>query len=133
MQVDEEAVSALMELGWSRGEARVGLRAAVGELTAAHDYLERERENRRAARQRDQRQRRDRELGLCADGTPVSRQLVLALEGMGFPRLVAVRALRASGNHVAEAVRLIHEHPETVSVDRSCLPCRASNAYTSRT
>lgn len=40
MQVDESALTQLMELGWSISAARAGLRAASGELTQAHHYLE---------------------------------------------------------------------------------------------
>ncbi|XP_060806491.1 NEDD8 ultimate buster 1 [Amyelois transitella] len=114
LRVDERAVCALMELGWSRGAARRGLRAARGDLDRAHLQLAERRELRERARDAHRKLRQQRRLGLCIDGTPVKEQLVEALVGMGYSRRIATAALRNSNNHVAEAVRLIQEQPETL-------------------
>ncbi|XP_053616254.1 NEDD8 ultimate buster 1 isoform X2 [Plodia interpunctella] len=112
LRVDETAVCALMELGWSLAAARCGLRAARGDVDRAHHFLAERRAQRDRAREAHQKLRQQRKLGLCQDGTPVKEQLVEALVGMGYARRIATAALRKSNNHAAEAVRLIQEQPE---------------------
>ncbi|XP_022823618.1 NEDD8 ultimate buster 1-like isoform X2 [Spodoptera litura] len=120
LRVDEDAVLTLMELGWSRAAARTGLRAAAGHVDTAHHYLADRRAQRDRAREAHRNDRQRRLLGVCEDGSQINLQLVEALVGMGYPRSVAVCALRNSNNHVAEAVRLIQEQPELlVDSDRS--------------
>lgn len=53
------------------------------------------------------------------DGSTVNQQLVDGLVGMGYTRRLAALALRNSNNNVAEAVRLIQEQPEMVSLSPS--------------
>ncbi|KAI5638969.1 NEDD8 ultimate buster 1 [Phthorimaea operculella] len=57
LRVDETAVSSLMELGWSRGQARAGLRAAGGSLDAAHHYLHEKKQERDRAREQHRMER----------------------------------------------------------------------------
>ncbi|KAJ0172470.1 hypothetical protein K1T71_011609 [Dendrolimus kikuchii] len=111
LRVDENAVTALVELGWSKTQARSGLRATAGDVNRAHHYLE----EKKAEREMHRAQRENRLLGLCVDGTPVNPQLVEGLIGMGYTRNVAIAALRNSNNHVADAVRIIQEQPELIS------------------
>ncbi|KAJ2941103.1 hypothetical protein O0L34_g10337 [Tuta absoluta] len=112
LRVDETAVTSLMELGWSRGQARAGLRAAGGSLDAAHHYLHEKKQERDRAREQHRMERQRRALGLCEDGSPVNQKLVEGLQAMGYSKELAIVALRNSNNHVAEAVRLIQEQPE---------------------
>ncbi|KAL0830198.1 hypothetical protein ABMA28_003653 [Loxostege sticticalis] len=112
LRVDETSVAALMELGWSRGQARTGLRATGGDLDRAHHYLADKRAVREQEREKHRRERQRRALGLCLDGSEVRQQLLEALVGMGYPRRLATLALRNANNHAAEAVRLIQEQPE---------------------
>ncbi|OWR52957.1 hypothetical protein KGM_213317 [Danaus plexippus plexippus] len=112
IKVDEASVEALTELGWSRGQARTGLRAAGGDLDRAHHYLEEKRAERETEREKHRAERLQAQLGTCLDGSSVNPQLVQALQGMGYTRRMALLALRNSNNSVADAVRLIQEHPE---------------------
>lgn len=112
LRVDDGAVSALMELGWSLSCARRGLRAARGDVAAAHHYLADTSAARDLQRRKHKQDRERKALGICEDGTPVNKQLVDALVGMGYTRRLATLALRSSNNHVAEGVRLIQEQPE---------------------
>ncbi|CAH2248555.1 jg24157 [Pararge aegeria aegeria] len=123
LKVDENSVQALMELGWTPGQATTGLRATAGDLDRAHHFLEERRKEREEAREKHKQEsrssaltagvRRERRLlGACADGSAVQPQLVAALQGMGYAKRLAVAALRSANNSVAEAVRLIQEHPE---------------------
>ncbi|XP_034836357.2 NEDD8 ultimate buster 1-like [Maniola hyperantus] len=112
LKVDETSVQALMELGWSRGQAMTGLRATGGDLDRAHHCLEDRRKEREDAREKHRQEREQRKLGICEDGSAVKPQLVEALQAMGFTRRLAVCALRNSNNVVADAVRLIQEQPE---------------------
>ncbi|XP_046970915.1 NEDD8 ultimate buster 1 [Vanessa cardui] len=110
LKVDEAAVCALMELGWSDAQARRGLRAARGP-ERAHAWLA------QRAHERDDARRRDRARSelTCRvrreDGAAVSARLLRALVAMGFPRALAARALRRANNDAADAVRLIQETP----------------------
>ncbi|XP_052744625.1 NEDD8 ultimate buster 1 [Bicyclus anynana] len=112
LKVDENSVLALMELGWSRGQAMTGLRATGGDLDRAHHYLEDRKKEREEAREKHRLERERSKLGICEDGSAVKPQLVEALQGMGFARRLAIIALRNSNNSVADAVRLIQEQPE---------------------
>ncbi|XP_039747771.1 NEDD8 ultimate buster 1-like isoform X2 [Pararge aegeria] len=112
LKVDENSVQALMELGWTPGQATTGLRATAGDLDRAHHFLEERRKEREEAREKHKQERERRLLGACADGSAVQPQLVAALQGMGYAKRLAVAALRSANNSVAEAVRLIQEHPE---------------------
>ncbi|KOB78397.1 NEDD8 ultimate buster 1 [Operophtera brumata] len=89
------ALTQLMELGWSEGAARAGLRAAGGEPTRAHNYLA------------DKEARRD---------------LAAALAEMGHVRRKAALALRLTNNHAADAVRILQEQPELVQLPRPVPP-----------
>ncbi|CAB3237639.1 unnamed protein product [Arctia plantaginis] len=111
LRVDESAVLGLMELGWSRGAARAGLRAQ-GCAERAHHYLAHRKAARDKARDAHRQERQRRLLGVCMDGSAVNQELVEGLVGMGYTRRLAATALRNSNNHVAEAVRLIQEQPE---------------------
>uniref|UniRef100_A0A1E1W3D2 NEDD8 ultimate buster 1 n=1 Tax=Pectinophora gossypiella TaxID=13191 RepID=A0A1E1W3D2_PECGO len=115
LRVDENSVSALTELGWSRGQARAGLRAAGGQLDRAHHYLHSKRQERDQARDQHKMDRQKRLLGVCEDGSPVNPKLVEALVGMGYSRRLCIVALRNANNHAADAVRLIQEQPELLA------------------
>ncbi|XP_052749675.1 NEDD8 ultimate buster 1 isoform X2 [Galleria mellonella] len=119
LRVDETSVCALVELGWSRAQARGGLRAAGGDRDRAHLLLAARRDARRDLRRRAsddrRRAREERKRGLCADGSAVSPQLVRGLQAMGYTRRRATLALRAANNRAAEAVRLIQEQPELLA------------------
>ncbi|CAH2055586.1 unnamed protein product, partial [Iphiclides podalirius] len=112
LRVDEEAVGRLMELGWSRTQARLGLRGAAGDPDRAHLQLAALAEQRAQARERHRRERQLRLLGECADGTPVDPSGVRSLVEMGFPRGRAVRALRLANNSVADAVTTLQQRVE---------------------
>ncbi|RVE43543.1 hypothetical protein evm_011801 [Chilo suppressalis] len=111
LRVEDGAVAGLVELGWSPGQARAGLRA-VRDPDGAHQYLVNATERRAEARRLHRENRQRRQLGLCLDGSEVKQQFVEALIGMGFSRRLATLALRNSNNHVSDAVRLIQEQPE---------------------
>ncbi|XP_063831803.1 NEDD8 ultimate buster 1-like [Ostrinia nubilalis] len=57
LRVDENAVTALTELGWTCGQARAGLRAAAGQLDRAHHYLAERRAQRELEREQHRRDR----------------------------------------------------------------------------
>ncbi|KAJ8721113.1 hypothetical protein PYW08_006578 [Mythimna loreyi] len=115
LRVDEDSVLTLMELGWSRTAARMGLRAAGGSAERAHHYLADRKAQRDRARELHRQERSRRAIGICMDGSVVNQQLVDALVSMGYTRRLAAVALRNSNNHVAEAVRLIQEQPELLA------------------
>ncbi|XP_004922828.1 NEDD8 ultimate buster 1 isoform X1 [Bombyx mori] len=134
LRVDDGSVAALMELGWTRSQARTGLRAAAGHVDRAHQLLEERSEERERERERHRQEREERALGRCADGSPVSAALLAGLLDMGCARRLALLALKNSNNNVAEALYLMQERrellqdsdasssdPETPSSDDSTL------------
>ncbi|KAG6448502.1 hypothetical protein O3G_MSEX005528 [Manduca sexta] len=52
LRVNEESVSCLMELGWSRAQARTALRATSGDVDRAHHHLDHQRQVRHQERER---------------------------------------------------------------------------------
>lgn len=57
LRVDDGSVAALMELGWTRSQARTGLRAAAGHVDRAHQLLEERSEERERERERHRQER----------------------------------------------------------------------------
>ncbi|XP_026316398.1 NEDD8 ultimate buster 1-like [Hyposmocoma kahamanoa] len=112
LRVDEAAAAALLELGWSPAQARGGLRAARGDVDAAHHLLCARRDQRDEARRQHAEDRQARLLGVCLDGSAVNARLVDGLVAMGYGRRLAVLALRNANNHVSDAVRLIQDQPD---------------------
>ncbi|XP_068623142.1 NEDD8 ultimate buster 1 [Battus philenor] len=108
LRVDEAAVNRLMELGWTRAQARVGLRGAAGDPDQAHLQLA-ARADQRAQHRRDRRQRL---LGVCSDGSPVNAGALHALVGMGFVRKLSLLALRHCNNSLQDAIRILQTQPE---------------------
>ncbi|XP_047538914.1 NEDD8 ultimate buster 1 [Vanessa atalanta] len=109
LKVDEAAVGALTELGWSDAQARRGLRAARGP-ERAHAWLAERARERDDARRRDLRRREAQTASARAAGSASPRRL-RALQAMGYGRALAARALRRAGGDVADAVRLIQDAP----------------------
>ncbi|CAG5057851.1 unnamed protein product [Parnassius apollo] len=112
LRVDEVAVGRLMELGWSRAQARLGLRGAAGDLDLAHAQLAERAAQRKHTRETERNLRQQRLLGVCDNGSPVIADSVKALVEMGFARNRAILAMRRSNNDVAEAVRLLQDQPD---------------------
>lgn len=114
LEVDAASMTAIMGMGFTEREARLGLRAAkTVEPAVLHIMSRREKiaEMRRAERERA----RQRRLGATADGSPIDLHAVKNLVGMGFRKSMSVAALRQTNNDVAMAQLILTETPELLA------------------
>lgn len=121
LKVDDYSLSTLMELGYTAAEARFGLRAAHGNLSAAVVYITKQREDKAEAKKKEEAEtqlnRERRKLGRCADGFQwVEPKLHKLLISMGFSSEAARLALQQSNNNVSHSVQLIQEQPSLLNV-----------------
>ncbi|KAK7873540.1 hypothetical protein R5R35_008789 [Gryllus longicercus] len=117
LKVDDGCLCQLMELGYTASEARLGLRAAHGNIGGAVELITRRREEREQLRKKEEAERKQnrerRKLGRCADGRQwVEPQLYQLLLSMGFTPFLAQRALQHTNNDVQMSVQLIQEQPD---------------------
>ncbi|PNF44037.1 hypothetical protein B7P43_G16238, partial [Cryptotermes secundus] len=121
LKVDDYSLSTLMELGYTAAEARFGLRAAHGNLSAAVLYITKQREDKVKAKKEEEAEtqlnRERRKLGRCADGFQwVEPKLHKLLISMGFSSEAARLALQQSNNNVSHSVQLIQEQPSLLNM-----------------
>ena len=107
-------------MGYSVAEARLGLRASMGDRKLAvekiinrreekADILKKEKEERERGKLRDK-------LGKCADGSWVNIGYFNTLKNMGFSEKVAAAALRQANNSLNMAVQLLQEEPDLITL-----------------
>eukprot|EP00088_Acartia_fossae_P040449 TRINITY_DN4212_c1_g1_i3.p1 TRINITY_DN4212_c1_g1~~TRINITY_DN4212_c1_g1_i3.p1 ORF type:complete len:599 (-),score=158.24 TRINITY_DN4212_c1_g1_i3:71-1867(-) len=125
LEVNEQLLFQLVDMGYSVGESRLGLRAAQGNLEAAVNHINNRREEREDIRKKEAEERELRKkresAGKCADGSWVNLGYLDTLIRMGFPRKVAIAALKQSNNGLNLAVQLLQEEPDLIqlAVDES--------------
>ena len=107
-------------MGYSIAEARVGLRATLGDRKLAVDDIIKRREEkediiRKEKEERERGKLRDR-LGRCADGSWINVGYYNTLRKMGFTEKVAAAALRQANNSLNTAVQLLQEEPDLISL-----------------
>jgi len=120
LSVDEVDLMEIVSMGYSVGEARLGLRASMGDRKLAvekiinrreekADILKKEKEERERGKLRDK-------LGKCADGSWVNIGYFNTLKNMGFSEKVAAAALRQANNSLNMAVQLLQEEPDLITL-----------------
>ncbi|GLV37083.1 uncharacterized protein CBL_02086 [Carabus blaptoides fortunei] len=124
LKVDENKLMALVELGFSVAEARLGLRATHGNVDAAAEYINENREQRTKSRKKALEDwilnKERRKLGKCADGKQyVEPKFVKMLQTMGYSKETARLALQQSNNNVSIAVQIIQDNPDLLQVTGS--------------
>eukprot|EP00092_Neocalanus_flemingeri_P007331 GFUD01007917.1.p1 GENE.GFUD01007917.1~~GFUD01007917.1.p1 ORF type:complete len:590 (+),score=221.00 GFUD01007917.1:891-2660(+) len=118
--VDEMDLMEIASMGYSIAEARVGLRASLGDRKLAVDHIIKRREEKeqilkKEKEERDRGKLRDR-LGRCADGSWINVGYYNTLRNMGFTEKVAAAALRQANNSLNTAVQLLQEEPDLISL-----------------
>jgi len=120
LDVNEELLVQLMDMGYTVREARLGLRAAKGDLQAAVDHINIGKEERAKIRAKEKEERKlqkkRKRLGKCADGSWVNVGYYETLLRMGFSEKVSVTALRQANNSLNMAVQLLQEEPELINM-----------------
>merc|ERR1719154_199508 len=118
--VDEVDLMEIASMGYTISEARVGLRAALGDRKLAIDHIIKKREEkeeilRKEKEERERGKLRER-LGRCADGSWINVGYYNTLRNMGFTEKVAAAALRQASNSLNTAVQLLQEEPDLIAL-----------------
>lgn len=120
LEVNEQMLIQLMEMGYSMTEARLGLRAAQGNLEGAVMHINQRRQDKEEIVKKEKEEkelRKKREsVGKCADGSWVNIGYLETLERMGFPTKVATAALKQANNGLNQAVELLQEQPDLIQL-----------------
>ncbi|KAJ4443419.1 hypothetical protein ANN_05087 [Periplaneta americana] len=121
LKVDDHSLSTLIELGYTPAEARLGLRAAHGDLSSAVEHINKRRTEKHEAKKKEEAENRlnqeRRRLGRCADGVQwVEPNFHKMLMSMGYTSEIARSALQQSNNNVSLSVQLIQEQPSLLNV-----------------
>ncbi|KXZ53463.1 hypothetical protein GPECTOR_7g913 [Gonium pectorale] len=108
LQVSDEALAMLQSMGYGLKESRRGLRFSGGDVSAALDFIQKQRE---ADEERNARRRKVADwnhervhYGKTAGGQYVDPEQLDKLEGLGFPRRLAAEALRKHENRGQDAL-----------------------------
>jgi len=120
LAVSESELMEVVSMGYSVPEARLGLRAAKGDVAKAVELILRRKEEREKVRKEEEEEReRDKlrkRLGRCANGSWVNLGYFKTLVGMGFTESVAAAALSQADNSLNKAVQLLQEEPDLVAI-----------------
>ncbi|XP_023329738.1 NEDD8 ultimate buster 1 isoform X2 [Eurytemora carolleeae] len=118
LDVNEQLLEQVVQLGYSTTEARLGLRASKGDLDGAVEHIHRRREEGEEIRRKEKEEREleklRSELGKCSDGSWINVGYYKTLLNMGFTDKVSAAALRQSNNSLNLAVQLLQEEPELI-------------------
>ena len=120
LAVDEVELMEIVSMGYSLAEARLGLRASLGDRKLAVDHIMRRREEKaeilRVEREERERGKLRERLGRCGNGDWVNVGYYNTLLNMGFSTKVAAAALRQSNNSLNTAVQMLQEEPDLIAL-----------------
>lgn len=120
LTVDEDKITTVMSVGFSEGEARLGLRACDGNVQNAVSHIikrrEEKKENAKKIKEERRRKRLAKSLGKTARGDQVNVNNYEMLLRMGYPRGASAEALKQSNNDVSLALEVLQTHPEILSL-----------------
>lgn len=127
LQVPDEALSHVMDMGFKEGEAKRALRMCHQDVCKAVDYLFEERTKREKKREEDiERQKEIKEqkrYGMTPSKKAVDLQRLKELASIGYEKNLAAEALRRNENDIQKALDdLIN--PETNSVIQNAVESR---------
>ncbi|XP_076255328.1 NEDD8 ultimate buster 1-like [Rhynchophorus ferrugineus] len=116
LKVNENSILALVELGYSETEAKIGLRAVGGDVNLAANYINENRQKRYESRKKaiaeEILNKERKKLGKCADGKQyVDPNFLNILVNMGYNKEVARIALRNCNNIISDSIQYIQENP----------------------
>ena len=120
LAVDEVELMEIVSMGYTIAEARLGLRASLGDRKLAVDHIIRRREE-KAEILRKEKEERERgklreKLGRCGNGDWVNVGYYKTLLSMGYTSKVAATALRQSNNSLNTAVQMLQEEPDLIAL-----------------
>nr|XP_006821424.1 PREDICTED: NEDD8 ultimate buster 1-like [Saccoglossus kowalevskii] len=120
LQVDVDKLNQVVSMGFTEAEARLGLRAAHGNIQSAVIKITDKREERKKIRKKEAEEKRrkklSRKLGKTGDGKWVNVDSYETLISMGFCKSASSAALRQANNDINVAIQTLQEHPELLSL-----------------
>ncbi|XP_052813375.1 NEDD8 ultimate buster 1-like [Mya arenaria] len=120
LTIDEDKLNAVMTMGFSEGEARLGLRACDGNIQNAVAHIMKRREEKEENEKKREGERKknrlQKHLGKTADGKGVKVESYEMLIGMGYPKGAAAEALRQANNDLNLSLEVLQNHPEYLSL-----------------
>ncbi|ELU11079.1 hypothetical protein CAPTEDRAFT_227081 [Capitella teleta] len=120
LQVDEEKLAQVMELGYSVAEARLSLRQCGGDVQEAVAFISNRKEEKIKLRKVEKENKRKRKLeaklGPTADGSKINIDVYEDLLRLGFPKGAAAEALKQVNNSLDQALQVLQDHPELLSI-----------------
>eukprot|EP01116_Phalansterium_solitarium_P020986 TRINITY_DN6378_c0_g1_i1.p1 TRINITY_DN6378_c0_g1~~TRINITY_DN6378_c0_g1_i1.p1 ORF type:complete len:531 (+),score=95.35 TRINITY_DN6378_c0_g1_i1:1429-3021(+) len=131
LRVDPDAMVALMSMGFSERESRLGLRANRI-LEGAATFILQRREKKEALLAEERRQaaerRARRRYGKTADGQWIDVNLAKSLPKLGFDAKLVLEALRQTNNNQELAINLLTQSPHLLQVKDKAVDQRAFDA-----
>lgn len=120
LSVDEMELMEIVSMGYTVAEARLGLRASLGDRKLAVDHIIRRREEKaeilKKEKEERERGRLREKLGRCGNGDWVNVGYYKTLLSMGYTSKVAAAALRQSNNSLNTAVQMLQEEPDLIAL-----------------
>ena len=111
--IPEDALEEVVAAGFTKVEARLALRSASGNVTAAIRHAQETRNKKeQIAKEEKERSRKRRLFGKTQDGSWVNLGYVNTLVSMGMDERMSAEALRQSNNDLNEAIEAIQQSPE---------------------
>lgn len=105
LQINEGLVESLMEMGYTRTEARVGLRACANNISEAITFVHNRRQKLEDARKLARAERRDKKsLVKTKNSKWVNPRTLHILSEMGFDKDICALALQKTDNDINQAV-----------------------------
>ncbi|XP_022098382.1 NEDD8 ultimate buster 1-like [Acanthaster planci] len=123
LQVDEDKLMQVMSMGFDVREARLGLRAAFGNVSAAVSKITEQRQRRKEIREKEleeqKKKRRERKLGKTANGGWVKLEVYNTLLSMGFPKQAVLAAVKQTNNDLHLSIQAMQEQPDLLMLGDS--------------
>ncbi|XP_038047872.1 NEDD8 ultimate buster 1-like isoform X2 [Patiria miniata] len=123
LQVDEDKLMQVVSMGFDVREARLGLRAASGNVSVAVTKITEQRQRRKEIREKEAEERkkkaRERKLGKTANGEWIKSEVYDSLLSMGFPEQAVLAALKQTNNDLHNSLQVMQEQPDLLALGDS--------------
>lgn len=106
LNVDDQSVNMLIEMGYSKSEAVTGLRSSFNSIEGAVDLILDRRQKFKKAREEGRKERNVENI-LKKNGLEANPRSVIILEEMGFSKELSAFALQKSNGDISRAVSLL--------------------------
>ncbi|KAH8330614.1 hypothetical protein KR067_005656 [Drosophila pandora] len=124
LKVNDDQLSALLEMGYEESDARLALRSTAGNVDGAIQFIQERREKVKAERRNAAPARRvNQEMREAnAGGDWVDPRSVCRLMEMGYERVLIVEALRRTHNDLDQSLELLQRHSNDLRANLPTTP-----------